>query len=91
MGGGFLVVSDNKEIKMVAHLERLRSLIEVQYPMGFGEALCYEIHTNDLHFIALADKWGISVTTLGELIYDHCKRLEGDPRADIQPPSEADL
>ena len=29
-----------------------------------------------LTFKELAQKWGISVTFLGELIADHCKRLE---------------
>lgn len=31
-----------------------------------------------LHFSALAEKWGIPVTVLGELIADHCKRLENE-------------
>lgn len=72
-----------------ARLERLRRLIEAQYldhPTGcgtsFGEILCWEIHTNGLTFEWLARKWGISLPTLGELIWDHCKRLEGDPRVD---------
>ncbi len=59
-----------------AYLTRIRRLIEEQYPMGFDEALCYEIHTNDLTFNWLAEKWGISVTFLGELIADHCAGLE---------------
>jgi hypothetical protein len=54
----------------------------------FGSILCSELHHGDkndcndhcaghgLHFSALAKKWGISVTYLGELIYDHCRRLE---------------
>jgi len=29
-----------------------------------------------LTFKELAQKWGISVTFLGELIADHCKKLE---------------
>lgn len=29
-----------------------------------------------LTFTELAQKWGISVTFLGELIADHCKRME---------------
>ena len=76
------------------YLLRLRHLIEGQYklhPTGaggsFGEILCYEIHhgsngvhTGGLTFNWLAEKWGISVTALGELIYDHCKRLEEEPR-----------
>ena len=30
-----------------------------------------------LTFKELAQKWGISVSFLGELIADHCKKLEG--------------
>lgn len=70
-----------------SYILRLRRLIVLQYldhPTGcgssFGELLCYEIHQNGLTFNWLAKKWGISVTTLGELIYDHCKRLEQDPK-----------
>lgn len=69
-----------------AHLERLRRLIEDQYrenPTGcggsFGEILCWEIHTNGMTFIWLAEKWGVSLPTLGELVWDHCKRLEEEP------------
>ncbi len=68
------------------NLDYMRWLIEEQYvehPTGcggsFGELLCWEIHENGKTFIWLAEKWGISVTTLGELIYDHCKRLEAAP------------
>lgn len=68
------------------HLECLRRLIEKQYrshPTGcggsFGELLCHEIHTQGLTFCWLAEKWGISLATLGELIWDHCKRLESQP------------
>ena len=69
-----------------SYLVMLRRRIEEQYeehPTGcggsFGEILCYEIHTGELTFNWLAEKWGISVTTLGELIYDHCKRMEELP------------
>ena len=69
-----------------SHLYRLRRLIETQYvsnPTGcggsFGEILCYEIHKNGLTFGWLARKWGVSLPTLGELNWDHCKRLEEDP------------
>jgi hypothetical protein len=57
----------------------------------FGEILCYELHSQPVNprmgvptnsgyetgltFKELAQKWGISVTFLGELIADHCKRL----------------
>jgi hypothetical protein len=68
------------------YIERLRQLIEDQYklyPTGcgssFGELLCWEIHTNGMTFVWLADKWGISLAMLGELISDHCKRLDKDP------------
>ncbi len=69
-----------------SHLGRLRRLIEEQYeacPTGcgasFGELLCWEIHTNGMTFIWLAEKWGLSLPMLGELIWDHCKRLEEEP------------
>ena len=46
----------------------------------FGSILCSELHHGldgkGLHFTALAEKWGIPVSLLGELIWDHCKRLE---------------
>ena len=70
----------------MTHIEQLRCSIEQQYqehPTGcgdtFGEILCWEIHTNGMTFIWLAEKWGLSVATLGELIWDHCKRLENEP------------
>lgn len=69
-----------------AYIERVRRLIEEQYllhPTGcggsFGEILCYEIHVRDLSFTRLAEKWGITLPTLGELISDHCCRLQEDP------------
>ena len=71
---------------METYIDRVRRLIEEQYaehPTGcgssFGELLCWEIHENGKTFIRLAEKWGISVSSLGELVYDHCKRLEADP------------
>ena len=46
----------------------------------FGSILCHELHHGGhgggLHFEALAQKWNIPVSLLGELIWDHCKRLE---------------
>ncbi len=69
-----------------SHLSIVRRSIEEQYennPTGcgnsFGEILCWEIHTNGLTFNWLAGKWGINLPTLGELIWDHCKRLEAYP------------
>lgn len=71
------------------YIERLRRLVELQYeeqPTGcgrsFGEILCWEVHTNGMTFQWLAEKWGVSLPTLGELIWDHCKRLEDDPCVD---------
>jgi len=73
-------------------LSRLRRVIETAYedaPTGagssFGELLCYELHVRGLAFTRLAAKWGLSLPTLGELIWDHCKRLEGDPRIHHEP------
>lgn len=69
------------------HVELLRRLIEQQYqghPTGcggsFGELLCWEIHENGMTFTRLAVKWGVSLPMLGELIWDHCKRLEALPQ-----------
>lgn len=72
-----------------SHLSCFRRHIEDQYkkmPTGcggsFGELLCYELHTGGLTFIGIAKKWGISLPVLGELIWDHCKRLEKLPIVD---------
>ncbi len=69
------------------HLGYTRKYIEEAYldnPTGcggsFGELLCWELHTNELTFTRLAEKWCINLTTLGELIWDHCKRLEPLPK-----------
>lgn len=66
-----------------SYLSTLRREVEDQYlkhPTGcggsFGELLCWEIHSNNKTFISLAEKWGISLPTLGELIKDHCDRLQ---------------
>jgi hypothetical protein len=73
------------------HLSTLRQSIERQYrdhPTGCGgsfeEILCYELHgeyggTGGPTFCCLAEKWGVSLPVLGELIWDHCKRLEPPP------------
>ena len=70
-------------------IELYRRLIEDQYdahPTGcggsFGELLCWELHTNGLTFVRLAQKWGVSLPTLGALIADHCNRLEELPQVD---------
>jgi len=69
-----------------SYLVHLRRLIVGQYREhptgcggGFGELLCYEIHVGKLTFSKLAEKWGINLSTLGELIWDHCRRLQEEP------------
>jgi hypothetical protein len=72
-------------------LESLRRRVEEQYAVTelasgavggcFGSILCHELHhggphREGLHFASLAAKWGIPVSLLGDLIADHCKRLE---------------
>ena len=71
---------------MISYLEFIRNNIEEQYikhPTGcggsFGELLCWEIHYNEMTFSHLAKKWNISLSLLGELIWDHCKRLDELP------------
>ena len=71
------------------YIERIRRLIIEQYiknPTGcgdsFGEILCFEIHERGMTFEWLARKWGINLAVLGEIIWDHCKRLEADPSVD---------
>lgn len=77
-------------VPRMTHLEDLRQDIEIQYdqqPTGcgssFGEVLCYEIHSKGMTFVWLAEKWGVSLPTLGELIWDHCKRLEAAPKVNF--------
>jgi hypothetical protein len=72
-------------------IESCRRRIEEQYAhvkLGsgcvggcFGSILCHELHCGGamergLSFNHLAAKWGIPISLLGELIWDHCKRLE---------------
>ncbi len=70
-----------------SYLTMLRESIVKQYvshPTGcggsFGELLCWELHSNSVTFIMLSKKWGISLPTLGDLIKDHCDRLQVLPR-----------
>jgi len=51
---------------------------------SFGELLCYELHVSNITFIQLAKKWGISLPTLGELIKDHCDKLQRLPRVKFE-------
>jgi hypothetical protein len=78
------------------HLAYCRRYIEEAYdacPTGcgvsFGELLCHELHTQQLTFVQLAEKWGISLATLGELIWDHCKRMEPVPTVNHAYPGKA--
>lgn len=78
-----------REPRYHSYVETLMEMIEDQYrdhPTGcgssFGELLCYEIHINGLTFCWLAEKWGISLSLLGELVADHCRRLEKLPSVD---------
>ena len=72
-------------------IESCRRRVEEQYAHArlssgsvggcFGSILCSELHhggehNGGLHFTALAAKWGIPVSVLGDLIADHCRRLE---------------
>lgn len=84
-GVEFAAAPDHEE----SYIETLRRSIVEQYadhPTGtghsFGEILCHEIHENGLTFAWLAEKWGLSLATLGELIADHCRRLEAMPVVD---------
>ena len=54
---------------------------------SFGEILCYELHSQPVNprmnrgelgltFRELAGKWAIDLAFLGELIADHCRKLE---------------
>ena len=42
----------------------------------FDTLLCNEIFQNGQTFSMLARKWNISLSVLGELIADHCRKLE---------------
>lgn len=73
-----------------SYIESCRRRVEEQYAhtelssggVGgcFGSILCSELHNGrggiGYHFSALAEKWGIPVSVLGDLIADHCRRLE---------------
>jgi hypothetical protein len=71
--------------EIAKQIHEFREKIEKQYrdtPTGgggsFGELLCWEIHSNGQTFLWLAEKWGISVMFLGEVIADHCNRLDSN-------------
>jgi hypothetical protein len=66
-------------------IQYFREGIEYNYrldPTGcgnsFGEILCWEIHSNGQTFVWLAKKWNITVTFLGDIIADHCRKMETD-------------
>lgn len=74
-----------------AKIIRFRKQIEKVYaeaycPYGsFGEILCYELHSQPVNprlpcekgltFKEIAQKWGITLSFLGDLIADHCRKL----------------
>lgn len=69
-----------------SYLSTCCRLIEEQYKNSptrcgnsFGEILCHELHTKGLTFAQIAEKWNIGLTFLGELVWDHCKRLDSPP------------
>jgi len=81
--------SDQEEIEV--YREFIEDTYTHEFPefpySDFGEILCYEIHSQPINprmgagekgltFKELAKKWGISVTFLGELIADHCEKLD---------------
>ena len=73
------------------YLSVLRERIVMQYQStnldcvgDFGQILCYEIHIGNLDFIRLAKKWGVSLPTLGDLIKDHCDRLQKLPKVNFK-------
>lgn len=70
-------------------IKRLGRLVEREYETeptgtgsGLGEILCHEIHEEGMTFVWLTENWGVSLPTLGEIVWDHCKLLEGDPEVD---------
>ena len=74
------------------HIEKIYKSYPTGCGGGFDEIICYELHTQPVNprmtcktytgfdtgltFKELAAKWGISIKFLGELIADHCKKLE---------------
>lgn len=73
-------------MKEESYIEALRREIVEQYrshPTGcggsFGEILCWELHTNQTTFVKLAEKWGLSLPTIGDLVKDHCNKLQELP------------
>jgi len=83
-----------KIAKFRSSIESCYNSNENNYNGGFDAILCFELHSQPVNprmriksvtgfetgltFKELAQKWGISVSFLGELIADHCKRLEED-------------
>jgi hypothetical protein len=64
------------------YIAYLRDSIKSQYkvnPTDCGNSFG-EIHENGKTFKWLAEKRGISLSLLGELIRDHCVRLEEFPK-----------
>lgn len=75
----------------MSYLSYIRLEIEKQYekhPTGcggsFGELLCFEIHERGLTFTELAKYWNVSLSSLGELIKDHCDRMQHYPKINFK-------
>jgi len=74
------------------HIENIYENTPTGCGGSFGEILCFELHDQPINprmnnttitgfctgltFKELAGRWCISVTFLGELIADHCRRLD---------------
>lgn len=79
--------------KFRQHIQRVYKEAPTGCGSGFDEILCYELHSEPVNprmesktatgfetgltFKELAQKWGISTKFLGELIADHCGKLQG--------------
>ena len=84
-----MMIMDNKQIPINDFREQIEQAnikANCEYA-GFDEILCYELHSQPVNprltfgekgltFKELAGKWGVTLTFLGELIADHCKKLE---------------
>lgn len=53
-----------------------KHIVSIYGGLGFGEILCYELHVKDKTFVELARQWHISCSFLGEVIADHCRKMD---------------
>ncbi|MBA7491994.1 hypothetical protein ES702_02543 [subsurface metagenome] len=82
----------NKIKQFRKHIEKIYRYRSTGCGATFDELLCWEMHEEPINprmqwkthsgyctgltFKELAEKWGISVSFLGQLIADHCRKLE---------------